>query len=242
MVVFGLVEHDVELVCELREKRLNPLSDLAERLVQRFPVLLIASVRNLKLYMGSLKEIELDFCTDVTSVTDDGAIAIVLLRVCQIADVIDADWRHVIGVDHTRDPANHMEFVAIVIRGLRCAVAEVRGFLNAGLAHLVALSAHQLAHFDRLGVDDEDVLSTVKVFSNPFADLFTQLCRVLAAVIVLPTRNQVWHSAAVLIQFAEQIAFAVDAHVLLGHAQSDDLQVTELRDDTTPGHIAFFIL
>ena len=47
--------------------------------------------------------------------------------------------------------------------------------------------------------------------------------------------------AAVVLKLAEQVTLAVIAHGLLGQAESNDLEVAELGDNATPGHIALVI-
>jgi len=44
--------------------------------------------------------------------------------------------------------------------------------------------------------------------------------------------------AAVVLKLAEQVTLAVIAHGLLGQAEGNDLEVAELGDDATPGHIS----
>jgi hypothetical protein len=47
--------------------------------------------------------------------------------------------------------------------------------------------------------------------------------------------------AAVVLKLAEQVTLAVIAHGLLGQAEGNDLEVAELGDDATPGHISLVI-
>ena len=109
--------------------------------MERLPVLLVISVRHFKLYVRTLEQIVLDLRAEVCLVTDNCAGEIVLSDIIQVFDVMDTGLGHVIGMDHTRHPADGMEFVAEVIQGLSGAIAEVRSFLGAGLAHRVTVAS-----------------------------------------------------------------------------------------------------
>jgi len=47
--------------------------------------------------------------------------------------------------------------------------------------------------------------------------------------------------AAVVLKLAEQVTLAVIAHGLLVQAEGNDLEVAELGDDATPGHLSLVI-
>ena len=161
-----------------------------------------------------------------------------LWLIIQVFDVVDTGLGHVIGMDYARYPADGMQFVAKVIQCLGGAIAEVRSLLGAGLAHRIAVASWWLAHFDGFGVNDENILFTVKELRDTLAYIFTQSSREFATVIVLAAWNQMRQFAAVVLNLAEQITLALLAHGLLGQVESNDLEVAELGDDATPGHIS----
>ena len=125
---------------------------------------------------------------------------------------MDAGFGQIIGMDHARNSAYGMQLVAKEVQGLSGAIAEVRSLLRAGLAHRVAVASCRLAHLDGLGVNDENLLTSIQTLSYALANLLTQRCRVLAAVIVLATGYQIRHLVTVILKLAKQIALAVIAH------------------------------
>ena len=134
-----------------------------------------------------------------------------------------------------------MQLVAKVVQGLSSAIAEVQSLLRAGLAHRVAVASCRLAYLDGLGVNDENFLTSVQVLSYSLANLLTQRCRVLAAVIVLTAGYQIRHLLAVIHKLAKQIALAVIAHCFFGQTEGNDLKIAEPGDNATPWHIALII-
>ena len=68
-----VVAHDVELVSELREIGLDSFSDLAKRLIEWFPILLIEAIRHLESDACTLKQIQLHFGTQISLIPNDCA-------------------------------------------------------------------------------------------------------------------------------------------------------------------------
>lgn len=100
-IFFCVVAHDIELIGELREISLNSLSEPPKRFVERFPILLITAIWHLQLYMRAFKKVKLHVSTDVTAITNDCAVAKVLLNIINVFDIVNACLSEVIGVDYT---------------------------------------------------------------------------------------------------------------------------------------------
>ena len=100
-MLFCVVAHDVELVSELREIGLNSFSDLAKRLIEWFPILLIEAIRHLESDVCTLKQIQLHFGTQISLIPDDCALEEILSDIIHILEVMDAGLCQIIGVNHT---------------------------------------------------------------------------------------------------------------------------------------------
>ena len=96
-----VIPHDVELVGELRKNRFDSLSRLAERLVERFPIFLVASIRHLQADVCRFELVELQLHIDISSVSDDSAVEIILLHIVQIINVMYTRLGQVVGVDNS---------------------------------------------------------------------------------------------------------------------------------------------
>ena len=83
-----VVAHYVELVSELGEIGLDPFPDSTERLVKRFPILLVEAVGHFKLNTCRLKEVQLDFGAQIPLISDNCAFEEVLPDIIQIMNVM----------------------------------------------------------------------------------------------------------------------------------------------------------
>lgn len=86
-------------VVELGEYRLDAFAESFVSPCRRTPVFLIQPTRHLKCDVGSLKEIFLNLCTEVTFVTRHHAVVVFPLQIFQIMDVGYARRCHVIRMD-----------------------------------------------------------------------------------------------------------------------------------------------
>ena len=102
---FCVVAHDVELVSELGEVGLDPFPDSTERFVKRFPILLVEAVRHFKLNARRLKEVQLDFGTQIPFISDNCTFEEVLPEIIQIMNVMHAGFGQVVGMNHPRNTA-----------------------------------------------------------------------------------------------------------------------------------------
>ena len=101
--ILCVIPHDVELVGELqlRKNRFDSLSRLAERLVERFPIFLVASIRHLQADVCRFEQVELQLHIDLSSVSDDSAVEIILLYIVLIINVMHTRLGLVVGVDNS---------------------------------------------------------------------------------------------------------------------------------------------
>ena len=103
-------------------------------------------------------------------------------------------WRPILLIQPVRDNKGNVGSLKYV---LRCAIAPGWRMLYI-ISHLAPVGTCVLAYLDRLGIDAEDILASVDSLSNGLTDAFSKQHRLLAALIVLPTGNQVGNGSGTL--------------------------------------------
>ena len=192
--------------------------------------------------IGRLKEILLNFRTEIAFVSKHHAIVIFSAYIVEEMKVMDACRRHVIRVYYTAYAADCMEFISIIVHALRGTVSPIRSSPDIVAPHDTTLRPCFLTYLYGLGVNTEYVFYAVNGNRYILAYFFGKPGRQLAAYIELTTANQIWQIIlAFIVQAMEQKVFTVEAESLGSYAGCDDFEVGELWNNPTSGHISEFI-
>lgn len=237
-----IVSYHHEIIVELGE---NSFYTFAEPLIcpgWRTPVFLIQPKWYFKGDICSLKEILLNFGTEITFVSKHHAIMIYPAYIVEEMEVMEACRRHVIRMYHTMYAADSMEFISIIVQTLRGTISPIRSRLDIVASHGTTLRSCVLTDLYGLGVNAGYVFGAVNGYSHILAYFFGKPCRQLTAGIELPTAYQVWQIIlALMMQTMEKKIFAVKPERLGCYSQSDDFEVGKLRDSPTSGYIPMLI-
>ena len=205
-----IIAYHHEMVIELRKDGLNSLSETFVGPRGRCPILLVQPIRHIKGNVGSLKQVQLYGSTQVALVSENRTVVVVPLHILEILQVMYVGCSHVVGVYDSCDTTQSMKLVAVVVHVLRCAVAPGWCMLYIIPSHPAPFGTRILAHLDWLGIDTEDILASVDSLSNGLTDAFSKQYRLLAALVVLTTGNQVGDGFRTLgVQPVEEVVLTV---------------------------------
>ena len=196
--LFGIVAYHHEMVIQLREYCLDSLSEAFVGPCGWSPVLLVQPVWDIKGDVGSLKQVQLDRSTQIALVSENRTIMILPLYIFQVLQVMHVGSSHVVGVYDTSDTTQSMKFVAVVVHVLRCTVAPGWCMFYIIPSHLAPAGSCILTDLYGLGVNAEDRLASVDCLGNGLTDTFAKQHRLLTALVILPTGNQVWDGSCLL--------------------------------------------
>lgn len=237
-----IVAYHHELVIQLREYSLNPLSETLIRPRRRPPILLVQPIRHLKRNVRRLKEVQLHRSTKISLVSKDHAVVVFPLHIFQIVQVVDIGSSHIIRVYNPAHTAQCMKLISVVMHVLRGAIAPGWGTVDVSLSHRTTISPGILADLHRLGVYAEDILASVNAARYCLTDALAKLACQLTALIELTTRNQIRDgSRALLVQAVEQIVLAIHAESLGSYGKSYDFQVGKGGNYASAGDISLLV-
>ena len=149
---------------------------------------------------------------------------------------------HVKGVYDSSNAAQGMKFISVIVHVLRGAIAPRGCMLYVILTYLTPVGTSILADLYWLGVNAEDCLSAIYRLSYGLTDIFTKLHGLLAALVVLPTGNQIGNGSRTFrVQPLEEIILTVNTHCLCGDGKSHHLHIGESGYDTATRDISFLI-
>ena len=210
-----IVAYQHELVIELRKDSLNSLPETLVRPCGRCPVLLILPVRDVEGDVGSLKQAQLHRRTQISLVPKDRTIVILPLHILEILQVMHIGCCHIIGMNYSADTTQGMKLVAVIVHVLRGAVTPGWRMLYVVLTHLTPVGTGILTDLYRLRVYAEDVFASIYLFGYGFTNIFTEQHGFLAALVVLPTTDQVGNDTrAFSIQPLEEVVLTINTQCL----------------------------
>ena len=156
--------------------------------------------------------------------------------------VVHIGCGHVMRMYDAANPAESVEFVAIVVHALRCAVSPRWGALKVIPAEGTPAGPRILTHFYGLGVYAENVFSPVNAFGYrlpyPLSEIFCQF----AAGVELVAAYQGGDSLrAFFFQTVEQQILTVNAKGFHSGRKGYDLQVREFRNRPRTTEVSFLI-
>lgn len=237
-----VVSYHHEVIVELGEYSFYTFAELFICPRRRSPILLIQPIRNFQSNVGDVKKILLHLGAEIAFVTKHHAVMIFPLHILEVMEVVDTCSCHVVGMDDTAYSADSMEFISIIIHSLRCAIAPVRSRFGIVASHCTSFGSCVLTYFYRLGVNAEDIFSSINEGCHILADFLGEPSCQLTTGVELSAANQVWQVIfALMVQTIKQIILTVNMESLSCYAESDDFEVGELRDNPTSGHISEFI-
>ena len=237
-----IVSYHHEIVVELREYCFDTLAESLVCPDWGTPVLLIEPIWNFEGDICGLKEILLNFSTEITFVSKHHTVVILPAHIIEIVEVMDACRSHVIRVDNTLYSADSMEFIAIIMQTLRGAISPVRRSIHVVTSHGTTLCPCILANLYGFGINAEHILGTVNGDSYILADFFCKSSRQLSTGIELSATDQIWQILfALMMKAVEKKIFTVESESLGCYAESYDFEIRELRDNSTSRYISEFI-
>ena len=237
-----IIAYHHEMVIQLREHRLDSLSEAFVGPCGRCPVLLVQPVRDIKGDVGCLKQVQLDRSTQIALVAQNRTVAVLPLHVLKILQVMHIGCGHVIGVYDSADATQGVKLVAVIVHVLRCAVAPGRSMVNVRPSHLAPVGSCILADLHGLGVNAEDSLAAVYSLGYGLTDILTKQHRLLAALVILSTCDQVGDGSRTLsVQSVEEIILTIDTECLRCDGERHHLQIGEGGDNTATSDISFLV-
>lgn len=237
-----IVSYHHEMIIQLRKNGLNSLSEAFVCPCRRSPVLLVQPVWYIKCDVGVFKQIQLNRGTQVAFISKYHAVTVLPLHIFKILQVMHVGRSHVKGMDDTCNTTQSMELVAVIVHVLRCTIALGWCMLYVILPHPAPVGTCILADLYRLGVDTEDRLPTINLHGYGLADFLTEHHGLFAALIVLPTGNQVGNSTwAFNVEPVEKVVLTVNTECLCRYGKGNHLQVGECGDNTTTGNISILV-
>lgn len=139
--------------------------------------------------------------TEITFVSKYVAVMINLLDIFEVINVMHTSLGQFIRMYNATQTAKCMKLISKEVDALRCTISEVWCFCIITISsHLTTFTTGYAAHFYRLGIYAEEVLTSIHLFSHPTAYLFLQIAYRLTAVIELTARNEVGKLAATFFQ------------------------------------------
>src|SRR5574344_2037455 len=106
--LFCVISDYHKLIAELCKKRFNPFPCFSKWTKYRFPIFLIRPIWNFQLDISFFKSIKLYGGSNISTITDDGAILKVTLYVFQIMNVVNTRLCQVKRVYDTAQPTERM--------------------------------------------------------------------------------------------------------------------------------------
>ena len=132
---------------------------------------------------------------------------------------------HIKGVYHACGTAQGVEFVAIAVHLLRCAISPCWSRVRLPLSHCTPFRTCTLTNLYRLGINAEDKLTAVNSLSDGFTDVFAKQSRQFSALIVLPTSDEIGNGIGTLtVKTNKKIVPTVDTECLRCDGESYSLQ------------------
>ena len=221
-----VISNHHELVVELRENGFDSFSESPVSPCRRSPILLIQPIWNFKGDVCGVKEILLNFSTQISFVTEHQAVVILPLHILQIMEVVNIGCGHVVRVYYSAYSADCVEFISIVVDALRRAVTPLWGTFPIIYSHSTPFGSCVLTDLDRFGVYAEYVLFAIHCLCNVFAYFFAKNSSQLSALIVLSASNQVGKIFSLFgMEPLEKIIFTIESKRLSCCRECDDFEV-----------------
>ena len=125
----GIVTYHHEVVIELRKDGFYSLPEAFVSPCRWSPVLLVQPVWDIKGNVGSFKQVQLHWSTQVSLVSKYHAVVVLPLHIFKILQVMHVGSSHVEGVYDSGDTAQGVELISVIVHVLRSAVAPRRSML-----------------------------------------------------------------------------------------------------------------
>ena len=231
----SIVVYHHRVVILLRKDGLDSLSEVFGNPCRWSPAFLVQSVLDIKGNVCCFKQIQLGECTQVALVSQNHALAVLPIRICEILQVmhVGSSHVHVEGACDSSDATQGMKLISVIVHVLRCTVAPRGCMLYVILSPLTPVGTCILADLYRLGVNTEDRLSSSCRLGYGLTDILAKHHGFHAALVVLPMRNQVWNDTwAFCIQSLEKIILTVNTQCLCCEGKSHHLPIGEFGYDT----------
>lgn len=230
------------MVAQLREDRLNPLSETLICPRRRSPIFSVQSIGNFKSYGGSLKEILLYGRTEIALISEYHTVMVFPPDILQVKDIRHIGGRHVKRVYDTGNTTQSVKFITIVVHVLRSTISPCRGMHGVGSAHCTSACTRILANLYRLGIYAENRLSSINCHGKGLADFLSKSLCQLTALVELASGYQVGNGTRTFpIKPLEKIVLTINTKGLRSYRKRDHLYVGEFRNDTTTGNISIII-
>lgn len=184
-----IVSYHHEVVIKLREYGFIPFPIFFVCPRWRTPFFQVQPIRNFKSNVCRVKEILLNFGTQIPLITELHTVMIFPLYIFKIMQVVDTCRSHVKGVDYSSYSADSVQLIPVIVLTLRGAIAPVGSCANIVAPHGTASDPCVLTYFYRLGINAENILGAINGISNFFANFFSKSCRQLTAGIELSSAN-----------------------------------------------------
>lgn len=240
--MFCVVSYHHKIIVELGEYGFYAFAESLVCPYWRTPVFLVQPIWDLKSNFSCFKEIFLHLSAEIAFVTKHHAVVIFPANILEIMEVMNACRRHVIRMYDTAYAADCMELISIIVQPLRGAISPVRGSISIVTPHCTTLRSCVLTDLYGLGINTEHIFGTVNGDSHILANFFGKPCRQLTSDIELPAAYKVGQIVlALMVQTVEKEIFTVESKSLSRYAESHDLEIGELWNNTTSGHISEFI-
>ena len=228
-----------EIVVELREYCFDSFTEPLVSPSRWSPVFLIQPIRNFKSDIGRLKEIFLDFGTEVTFVFKHHAATILSAHILKIMEIMNACGCHVIRMYDTTYSVDGMEFITIILQILRRAISLVGSGINIVVSHNTTFCPCVLTHLDWFGINAEYVLGAINGHSHILADFLCKAGRQLTTSVELSATGQVWQIIlALMVQTIKKEIFTIESGSFGCYAESNDFEIGELWNNTTTRYVS----
>lgn len=237
-----VISDHYELVVELRKDGSDSFPELLVSPGRRSPILLIQSIGDFQSDICHIEKVLLYLRTEIPLVSKHHAIVIFPPHIVEVMEVMNVGGSHVIRMYDTAYSADCVEFIAVIVDALRCAVPPLRSAFIITFAHGAAFCAGILTHFDGFGVNAENVLIAIHRHGYVFADFLTEHGCELAALIILASGYQVGQALSFFrMKASEKVIFTIETKRLGRGRECHDLKVGELGYNATMWAISVLV-
>lgn len=186
-----IVSYHHEVIIKLGEYGFDPFPVFFVRPRWRTSVFPVQPMRDFKFDVCGVKEILLNFSTQVSFVSGYHTVMIFPLHIFKIMQIMDTCRSHVKVMDYSTYSAEGVQFIPVIVQTMRGAIPPVCSRLDIVASHGTAFGSCVLTYFYRLGIKAENILGAINDISQFLTDFLCKTCRQLTASIELSSVNQV---------------------------------------------------
>ena len=159
----------------------------------------------------------------------------------KVSDVMPTSLGQFIRMYNATQTAKCMKLISKEVDALRCTISEVRCFCIITIrSHITTFTTGYTAHFYRLGIYAEEILTSIHLLRHTAAYLFQKIAYRLAAVMELTARDEIRKLAGTFFQLGfKQPVLTVYPFRFCSHTQCDDFQIRKAGNGTWPETISF---